>query len=91
MSLSSIHTHTRLESDDAFEDTGHSSPSEDELGEHWNPDCECGGRGGGGKEGGGEGRREEGREEGREGGGKGGRERAITTTLCMQQIRSASH
>lgn len=28
-----------LESDDAFEDTGHSSPEEDELGEQWNPDC----------------------------------------------------
>lgn len=28
------------ESDDAFEDTGSSSPEEDELGEQWNPDCE---------------------------------------------------
>ena len=34
------HTHTHTESDDAFEDAGNSSPEEDELGEHWNPDCE---------------------------------------------------
>ena len=55
LSLSFTHTHTRThthsESDDAFEDaSGRSSPSDDELGEHWNPDCK-------------EGRREGGREE----------------------------